>query len=294
MKQHSTLSLIGLVLLGWSIFSVADAISKYLSAFYAVPQILVTSGLIGITITASWVLLEKGIKGFKTSRLKWHILRAVIVVGISYSVVSAFSKLPLADVYGIVFTAPFITLILIALFLHEHIGIHRWGAVAVGFIGAVILIGPQFETFNAGLVYACSGAFFIGASAVAIRKIGKEEYLPLYAFYPLSAMLLFNLPLAVPHLILPTEPLHIGLFLLHALSVTGGIFLTTYAIAHIRETAILSPFLYIQIIWGTFFGIVLFGDIPTWTTMLGLSLIISAGLYSIWREHVNYKKSHSL
>lgn len=293
MKQHSTLFLIGLILLGWSVFSAADILVKHLSSFYGVSQILMIGSFISASLTALVIIFHKGPKGFKSEKLKWHVLRALIVVGISYNVVTAFSKMPLADVYGIVFTAPFITLILIYFFLHEPIGIQRWTSVIVGFIGAIILIGPQFETLNNGVFFACAAAFFIGSSAVAIRKIGKGEYLPLYAFYPLIAIFIFNAPMGLANFIMP-DLSHIWLLLAHALCVFSALFMTTYAIAYVKEAAILSPFLYIQIIWGVIFGYLLFGDIPSQATIIGLVLIIGAGLYSIWREHVNYKKSQSL
>ncbi len=271
----------------------ADTLSKYLSASYTIPQILMSTSFLGSIFAGSWIFLKKGFRGFITPKLKWHVMRGFIIVIISYSIVHAFSLAPMADVYGITFTSPFITLILIYFILKEKIGFHRWLAVFIGFTGAFILAGPQFETLSIGLIYAAISSFFIAVTTIIIRKIGKEEYLPLYPFFPLICIFLFNAPMAVPHFIMP-QGLDILLFLIHACVVMGGLLMVTYAIAHIEETAILSPFIYIQIVWGTVFGIFLFGDIPTWTTILGLILIIGAGLYSIWREHVHYKEDHSL
>ncbi len=271
----------------------ADILSKYLSASYPVPQILMISGFLGTIVTGIWILIAKGKKGFLSPKLHWHVLRAVVIIGISYSVVHAFSLTPLADVYGITFTSPFITLILIYFILKERIGFHRWMSVCVGFTGAFILAGPQFETLSIGLIYAFMAAFLIGVTTIIIRKIGKGEYLPLYAFYPFVAIFLFNASLTLPDFIVP-QGMDILFFLMNGAAVLGGLLMVTYAIAHIDETAILSPFIYIQIVWAALFGFFLFGDIPSWTTILGLVLIIGAGLYSIWREHLEYKKTHSL
>lgn len=286
---QDTIKLILLNILGWSCYAFADTTAKHLTNYYAPSQILFSVSLIATLIFGIWIIATKGLKGFQTPKLKWHLARGLTIAATSYCVVNSVSRIPLADFYGVAFTAPFLTLIFVHFWLKEHIGWRRWISVGVGFIGVIILAGPEFAHLNAGYFFAAFAVLMIALSSICIRKIGKGEHLPLYGFYGPLCIVLLNGPLTIPVYV----PYHLSdslFFLTNGIFIVGGQLMTTYSIAHIKETAILSPFQYIQIIWGVLFGFFLFGDLPAATTYAGLVLIIGAGLYMIYREH---RASHS-
>jgi S-adenosylmethionine uptake transporter len=281
--KGESLKVILIVLLGWSCFSFADTTSKFLTQHYSAALIISINAIITISIIAAWILYDKGWRGFLSPRWKWLVARAVCIGLVSTCVVNAFRLIPLADVYGITFSAPFIAVCLAFILLKENVGLHRWLSVIIGFVGVIILVGPQFNVLNIGLVFAIVAALSIAAGTIVIRKIGHDEYMPLFVLYPFIGMLTINLPIAVNELHIPDTPF-LWYFLANTLFVVGGVSATTYAIAHAKATASVAPFVYVQIIWGVVFGYFIFDDIPTLPTIIGLTLIIGAGIYMILRE----------
>ena len=291
--SQDTLRLIFLNILGWSFYAWADTTAKYLSSTYSVSQMLMIGSGVAAIILGSWILIEKGWRGFLSPKLKWHLLRALGVAGISYCVVNSFTRIPLADFYGVAFTSPFLVLIFACFFLKEYVGWQRWVAVVFGFAGVLILAGPEFMDLNVGYVFAAISVVLVATTAIIIRKIGKNEYLPLYAFYPPLFITTLNAPMALSDFVVPVG-FDYGIFLFYGFLIIGGLLATTYTIAHVKEMAIVAPFHYTQIIWGVLFGYFLFGDTPTLRTYIGLVLIISAGLYMIYREYrLNHPSQNS-
>jgi len=282
-------SVIIMVLLGWTSYSMADVSVKLLSADYSIWQIMNTASGTSMVLLGLWLGFKYGIKGFIPEKIGWTALRTLIVTCLALSIVNAFARVPLADVYGITFAAPFLTLILVALFLKEHVGWQRWATVVVGFIGVLIMAGPQFKELNAGYLLALGAMIFIGLISFTLRKVGKSDPPALYGFYPIVSIFLVTTPLALPVYVMP-ESGDLWKFALQIGGIMGGQIFVSYATATARETASIAPFVYIQIIWGVIFGYFVFGDILKPEALIGMPLIIGAGLYMIYRERQLRKK----
>lgn len=272
-----------MILAGWSCYSLADVAVKILATDYAIWQIMITGSGSCTFFLGAWLLFRHGLRGFVPKRIGWTALRCVVVAGTALSVVNSIALIPLADFYGITFAAPFLTLMLVHFFLDEHVGWHRWLAVAVGFTGVLILAGPQFAQIDAGYLLAFVAMLCIGVGAILLRKVGKDDPPALYAFYPFLTVFCVVFPLGFSDLRMP-ETNHIWLFGMQVAALIGGQVLVSYATAAAKETAAIAPFVYIQIIWGVLFGYMLFGDKLSPESMVGLPLIIGAGLYMIYRE----------
>lgn len=285
-SHNANLQAIFIVCASYLGFTVADTFSKYFAQFYSVHQILAYTGGLGMVISGLWVWKTLGVRGLiPAEKRKWHIIRAINVAAIPVSVISALKYLPMADYYGISFCAPFLILIMSALFLKEHIGIARWAAVIVGFMGVLVLAGPKYNDVGPGVLYALSAAFFVALSVITVRKIGPHAPTPHYIFFPFIATFSINFIIMLVegnHIMPPLE--HLMIFPLSILFVIGG--QLGFAIGHARATSagVTAPFLYTQIIWGVLLGWIVFGDFPVVTTWIGLSIVIGAGLFSIWRE----------
>jgi drug/metabolite transporter (DMT)-like permease len=221
---------------------------------------------------------------------KWLIARAVCIGIVSTSVVNAFKHAPIADVYGLTFSAPFIAVCMAYFLLRESVGWHRWLAVIVGFIGVIILVGPQYNSLSIGIMFAALAAIAIATGTIVIRKIGNAEYLPLFILYPFIGMAVINIPLSFQEFHIP-EAEFLWKFIFNTMFVLGGVLFTTFGIANAKSTASVAPFVYVQLIWGVIFGYFIFNDIPTLPTIAGLSLIVSAGLFMIYREQQLRKKN---
>lgn len=282
--KGESLKIILLITLGWTCFSGADAITKYLALSYN-PSVIITLGaIVNVIVIALWILWDKGLKGFLTPQWKLFALRALLTGMTSFGIVNALSLIPIADMYGITFSSPFFTVVMAALLLKEHVGWHRWAAVIIGFIGVLILVGPQYGEINTGLTYAIMATFSIALGTIILRKIGtKNVYMPLLVFYSYVGMLTVNLPIALPVLqIIPTPDLYY--ILVNAALLLTAVSLTTYSLSHSQSTASVAPFIYIQAIWGVVFGYIFFDDLPTVATIFGLFIVVGAGLYMIYRE----------
>ncbi len=272
-----------IIIAGWSSFACADIFTKTLMQSYSVWQLLTINGFFGILFLGAWIYKARGIEGFKSKNIKWHLIRAATTFFTATCVVSALKTVPLADFYGITFTSPFLMLIMTHFFLHEHIGIQRWISVIIGFIGVIILTGPQFSELGIGIIFSIAAVFFIATGNILVRKIGSKDHIALYGFYPFLSVFLFSLPLSITNFEVPAMN-DIPYFTFYTLFLIAGVVLVAFGTAHAREIAAVAPFVYIQIIWGTLFGFFIFGDNVSNTTMIGLILIIGAGLYNIYRE----------
>lgn len=286
-----------LCVIGWFMFSVLDAFTKHFTETYSVIHLLAMSSTMGTALSAGWIFYRYGWAGFKTKNWKLFILRGVIIIFGAFSTLKALSMITLADFYGIVFMSPFLVTIMSVLILKEKIGIHRITALIVGFIGVLILAGPQMNSSPEGLFWVFIATFLGSSSTILIRKIGREKVTAIFAFVPAFSTMIIYVPLAlVMH-----EKLHIPApawelaypFLLGTLGFFGFM-AYSFGLTRATETALISPFHYTQMVWGVLFGYMFFGDLPTPTTIIGSAVILAAGLYILWREYVLHKVNHSV
>ena len=277
---------------GWFLFCVCDAMAKHLSGHYSALEILALTGVLGMLLSGAWILGQYGWAGFKTPKWNWYLLRGMSQSGSSFFVIKSLSLIPLADFYGIIFMTPMTVTLLAALFLKEKIGAYRIGAIAVGFIGVMIIAGPSFDSGNTGDLYALVGVGCASLSGIFVRKIGRDKILARYAFFPFLVYTLIFVPVVLlAGFEMPADPLDLTLLAFFAPISLLGLLGYSIGFARARDTALVAPFHYTQMIWGAIFGYVLFGDVPALTTFAGSALIVLAGLLVIWREHVLHRQS---
>lgn len=280
---------VGLAAFGWFLFVITDTIVKWLTADYGVAQILCVSSALGMVLSAAWIFIQHGPAGFKTPYLKWHLLRAATIVGTAWFVINSLALIPLADFYGIIFLNPMLLSILCFFIYGEKIGWHRATAIITGFIGVLVLAGPQFDHYNTGITYALIAVLFVSSSALIIRKMRDEKTLPLYSLFPMTFNFLIFLPGTVMNYT-PAPPGDLALILICAPLAMVAMVALASGLAKAPEVSIVAPFHYTQIIWGAVLGYLIFGDVPTWTTALGTALIVGGGIYLLHREHAQHKK----
>ncbi len=281
---RKNLAAIGLCVFGWTAFSLTDTASKWLSQDYPVSEVIALVSIPTLLISALWIIAAHGMRGFITPHFKWHMVRGFCVAATAFCVVHSLALIPLADFYGINFLAPLLVSLLSHLLLKEKIGWHRLSAICIGFGGVIILAGPQFNTYNTGILYAFGCVLFVCANSLILRKMSGEKILPLFALYPALWNIALNAPLMIPGFKMP-EAADLLLFLAVGPLLLAALMTCSMGISRASETAVVMPFNYIQMIWGVLFGYILFHDAPNATTMAGAAIIIGSGLYVIWREH---------
>ncbi len=273
---------------GFSLFAIGDLFIKFLAddgfkaveiAFFLnmfyLPFLLLLSPIIG------------GIKAtLRTENLWLHVLRSLLGVCIFVINVTAFQKLGLSMAYTLIFAAPFFATILSFLVLKDKIHMHRWSAIILGFVGVIVVLRPGSVPLDPIAYAVLFGAFLIAVNHLIVRKIGEDE--------PLMAFSLFGciIGLQVFGVLnfwdgesnIPSHSDWLYFFIIALFHMAGG--LMTARAFSMADTAIVAPFHYVQLLWGTGFGIVIFATVPDIWTGLGALIIVSSGVYLIYREHV--------
>lgn len=272
-----------LTCLGYSIFSVADTIAKYLRDDYSVDHILAYSSGVAWILTGLYIIKRYGWNGFKPASLKFHLWRACILALTAHIVVYAFGQVPLAEFYGISFISPFLVAILAYLFLKEPIKRYQMVAIAGGFSGVLVLVVPQFSTFSTDLLLIVLSTTLFSINLLLIRKIGTQDLKVLFPFFTFggifisSVVFIFDDPFSMPLI-------DAGVFFIYGIVLVFAQLCLSTGFALAPSAGTVAPFHYIQIIWGVIFGYFIFDDVPSFTTLVGAGIIIAAGLYMIMRE----------
>ena len=225
-----------------------------------------------------------------------QLLRALAMATATFCFFIAVRYMPLADSIAIFFVEPIILTILSVLFLGEVVRLRRVTAIIIGFIGAVIIIRPQFS--DVGLIAflpLITAASF--ATYMVITRYFSEKISPVQMQFQMAIIIVPILSIFV--LLFPnigglemTAPNFYEWQLLIALGLvaTGGHLLLVFAASKVQAN-LLAPFQYVEIIGATFLGFVVFGDVPTVHTLIGIILIVFSGLYLWYREHQMQKDS---
>lgn len=261
-------------------FASMDAVGKDLSQRYDPFQVVwaryLSQALIVALIVSPWLRSV-----LRTRQLGLQVLRSVFLFGATLSFFFAFSRMPLADATAIFEVAPLFVTALAALVLRERIGAQRWIGVAVGFIGALIIIRPGGEVFRPISLLPMLGAFFFSCYAISTRFLGREES----AWTTFLYTAIFGA--VVSSVLVPlvwTTPTREDAAIMVGMGAIGSVgqFLMIIAF-RLAPASMLAPFTYVTLLFATMWGAVFFGDFPDKWTIAGAAVIVGSGLY-VWRR----------
>ena len=271
-------------------FSVMDLIVKW-SENYPVGEVLFFRGFCGVIPLLFFIPRERYFDFYKTNRAFLHFKRCASGLIAIVAIFIALRKLPLATVVSITFAAPIFTTILSIFLLSEKVGVYRWMAVVVGFIGILVISEPGFTSMN--LYYLYPIVFCLGLSyvAIAIKQLSSSEPVWLISFYfSVSIMILsfFTIPQGW---LLPSVK---DLFLLSTLGILGGLanlWLTqSYKFA---DVSLVTPLKYLALVFAIFFGYIIWNEVPTFKTLIGSLLVIISSVI-IFKREIQLKKQVSV
>lgn len=269
-------------LLGFAMFSVHDVVVKYLGSSYSPIQILFFAGLFSFPLLTFVLMSDPTRENLRPVHPWWVAVRVVGSLGAGLLAFYAFSVLPLAQTYTLLFAAPLLITVLAIPTLGESVGAHRWAAVLVGLAGVIVVLRPGGQELTLGHAAALGSAFCNALASVVARKIGKEERTVVLLLYPLAGNFVL-MGIALPFVYQPMAVTDLGGLAVIALL---GFSASMCVIAAYRygEAAIVAPMQYSQILWATLFGFLLFGESLDRATIYGAGLIILSGLYIVYRE----------
>ncbi len=277
---------VGLFVLANLGFALTDASAKWLMQtvgvlpLYMIAVRLVTgqlsSGALG------YAMAGRGV--WRTSSLRLNLMRSALMAGTTLMNFWAVSYLDLTTSITIVFAAPFIVTVFAWAFLKEQVGRHRLAAVALGFVGVVVVINPAGESFHPAMLIPVGTALTIAALSIVTRYGTGHDGLGTQTFYTTLVGALIGLPLLfVLDSPMPTHPAQWVLFLaVGTVFGTAGHYLNV--VAHrFAPASVLAPFLYTQLFWMTLTQYAIDGRLPGWNTLAGALIIITSGLYLWYR-----------
>ncbi|MFC3168815.1 DMT family transporter [Paracoccus fontiphilus] len=271
-----------LALLAMGLYATHDVVIKTLGAQYPALQVLFFSSLLSFPLVMLVIMRDPTPGTLRPANPGWVALRTVVGVVAGMGSFFAFSQLPLAQVYAILFSAPLLVTILSIPILGERVGPHRWGAVVAGLIGVLIVLRPGAQALELGHAAALAAAMGSATTAVVLRKLGRAERPLVLLMWPMlgnfvatgASLALDYRPMELPHLALAGLIACLGL-------VAGFLLILAYRAG---EAAIVAPMQYSQILWATAYGWIFFGEVLDLPTVLGATVIIGSGIYIVWRE----------
>lgn len=271
-----------MALLAFAVFATHDVFVKYLGATYSPFQIVFFSVLLGFPLVTLLLMRDATDGNLRPRHPWWTALRTGSVVVTAVSAFYAFSVLPLATTYAILFAAPLIITLLSIPVLGERVGLRRGIAVVVGLAGVLIVLRPGATDLGLGHLAALAAAVFGALSSIIVRKIGRDERSVVLLLYPMMANAVI-MGAAMPFVYEPMPLKDFGAaFVIAALAMIGT--LCVIAAYKLGEAVRVAPMQYSQILWATVFGYLLFDEVPDLPTFVGASIIIASGIYIVLRE----------
>ena len=290
-----------LIAAGMAIFSVQDIIIRVLSSSYPALEIMFIRGLVAIVLIGAMVYFDGGFASLRVRHPYINLLRGLLQVASYTAYYLAIAAMPIAEVTAIFFVSPLIVTLCSALFLGESVGIRRWAGVFAGFAGVLVIVRPGAAILDPVAFLPLVAAFTYATSVIITRRIGKTQT---GASLALSAMLVFIIVSGFSGLVMGdgrfANDSHPSLaFLLRAWAMPAGWDLALlgacgmiaalgfYCLAQgyrIAPASVVAPFEFIAMPLAVMWGLLIWSEQPSLTTLLGITLIVGSGIYVLHRE----------
>lgn len=271
-----------LAFLAYAVFSVSDALIKATGPAMSVFEIAFFTTSFSIIPAMLTKRGERWRDIYKLHHPYLVHLRCATAISGTACVMFAFTHIPFADVYAIGFTTPLFVTLLSVLLLREFVAVHRWVLLLISFLGVVLVIRPGLRELELGHYVMMIAAMLGAVTTTVLRHVAPKErkvsLVGLQVFY--SAI--FNGILMVPTFIIPTLE---QLVILLGIGVLGGIGgLLLIQASKVTPANLIAPVQYSQLIWAILFGAMFFGEYPDWVAIVGMLIVVGAGLMNVLSE----------
>ena len=275
------------------LFIVMSALVKAVSDHVPAGQAVFFRSLFAIPVILVWLAARgKLATGLRVASPMSHFWRGLVGTTAMGAGFAALGLLPLPEVTALGYAAPLLTVVFAAMFLNEKVGVFRFGAVALGLAGVLIVLAPRLGTFGTrdvdmaealGAILALTGALCVALAQIYIRKMVAAEQTSAIVFWFSATSTVLSLATLPFGWVVPTPAEAALLVLAGLLGGTAQIFLTS-AYRH-ADASIVAPFDYASMLFALLIGYFVFAEVPTLPMLGGAALIILAGVIIILREH---------
>ena len=289
------------ILLAMMVFSVQDGIMKHIYNFVSLYEVYLIRTVISFVLILTFLILTKKPIVFKSKYPVLTFFRVILFFFGFSSFYISLTVLPLGTATALFFVTPFLITIFAHFFLKEEIGMRRWSAVVVGFIGVYITLNPDFSNFNYLSLLPIFCAFCYSLSMIIIKKTSDKDsvYTQTFTFYigAIILSIIFYFIIGDGQYNTSDHPASQFIFrewfvdfksnilLMSITGVTATVaFLFLFTAYSIASPSVISPFEYSILFWSPLIGWLYFDEIPTLSTVIGILIIVSSGIYIFIRE----------
>ncbi|HYH37149.1 MAG TPA: DMT family transporter [Azospirillum sp.] len=279
-RENARLGIVSM-LAAMVLMTVMNALAKHLAAHYPLTEVTFFRNLFALLPATAMVVAAGGRTCLRTKHWRGHLWRAVVGLTSMGLLFWSYHLLPLADAMAISYSAPLFLTALSVPLLGERVGPFRWGAVAVGFVGVLIIVQPG-GALDKGAAVALAAALAYALAMVAMRQLGRTER-PVTTVFYFTAIATLLSGLTLPFAWAAPGWGDVGLMALMGLAGGGSQYFSTRAYA-LAPAVVIGPFSYAGILWAVLLGWLVWGDVPSVAMMTGAGIVVASGLLILFRE----------
>ena len=300
-KKNNNPKGIILILIAMMVFSVQDGIMKHIYNFVSLYEVYLIRTVVSFALILIFLILTKKPIVFKSQYPILTLCRVILFFFGFSSFYISLTVLPLGTATALFFVTPFLITIFAHFFLKEKIGPRRWAAIAVGFVGVYITLNPDFSNFNYLSLLPILCAFCYSLSMIIIKKTSDKDsvYTQTFTFYigAIIFSIIFYFVIGDGKFDTSEHPaaqfifrewfvdIENSILFMVATGITATLaFLLLFSAYSIASPAVVSPFEYSILLWSPLIGWIYFNEVPTLSTVIGILIIVSSGIYIFLRE----------
>jgi len=300
-KKNNNPKGIILILIAMMVFSVQDGIMKHIFNFVSLYEVYLIRTVVSFILILIFLILTKKPIVFKSQYPILTLFRVILFFFGFSSFYISLTVLPLGTATALFFVTPFLITIFAYFFLKEEIGPRRWSAIAVGFVGVYITLNPDFSNFNYLSLLPILCAFCYSLSMIIIKKTSDKDsvYTQTFTFYigAIIFSIIFYFVIGDGKFDTSEHPaaqfifrewfmdIENSILFMVATGITATLaFLLLFSAYSIASPAVVSPFEYSILLWSPLIGWIYFNEVPTLSTVIGILIIVSSGIYIFLRE----------
>jgi drug/metabolite transporter (DMT)-like permease len=264
-------------------FVINDSLVKYASETLPSAQLIFLRGIMASLIVLALVRSTGAMKSAGQVLQRWVALRAGIDAIATFIYLVALFHLPIVNATAIVMTSPLFIAVLAAVFMGERIGIDRWLAIGLGFLGVLLVIQPRAEGFNGYAVVCLSGTLLMSARDLLTRRVGAAIPSTVITLSTALAITLLSGAASLVQGWAPVGGFEFGILALASVFLAGGYYGIVIGMRQ-GELSVIGPFRYSGLLWALVIGYLVWGDLPNRLAWAGIALLTGSGLYVVYRE----------
>jgi drug/metabolite transporter (DMT)-like permease len=308
MSTDNKLQAIGLVMLAVMMASTQDMIVKSVSGIYPAYEMVMFRCVVSVPILGIWLAMRGGLPTLLTPYLPRILLRSFVLCSAYFAYILSLSSLAMANTVSIYFTLPLFVAALSGWGLGEKVPLHRWIAIIAGFVGVLVMVRPATDSFQPASLLALYSAFAYAVGQMMGRSLSQKVDTLVISNWQniiylivaiVMGLVVYVFGLAnegsktLAFLTRPPswpEPSHYAALL--SMGFLAAVSMMAYVNAYRSAPAnFVAPFEYSAMIWAVLYGVLFFRDFPDFWTLVGAAIVVGAGLFMLWRDHVGVRQT---